>query len=132
MWNGFKVIDSDAHHHEPMDIWDRYLEPEYKSAFPRSSACSAIFSSMRRMTSYLPCLNRASEYSRPSRSMDGGQVRHAYDQWWSPDIRLKDMDRYGWDIQVILSTNGNRIMEAALKEAEVGGGDGAGLSQLVP
>jgi len=30
------------------------------------------------------------------------------------------MDRYGWDIQVILSTNGNRIMEAALKDAEVG------------
>ena len=40
----------------------------------------------------------------------------AYNRWWSPDIRLKDMDRYGWDIQVILSTNGNRIMEAALKD----------------
>ena len=24
MWNGFKVIDSDAHHHEPMDMWERY------------------------------------------------------------------------------------------------------------
>ena len=30
------------------------------------------------------------------------------------------MDRFGWDIQVILSTNGNRIMEAALADAEVG------------
>ena len=35
MWNGFKVIDSDAHHHEPMDMWDRYLEPEYRERVPK-------------------------------------------------------------------------------------------------
>jgi predicted TIM-barrel fold metal-dependent hydrolase len=45
----------------------------------------------------------------------------AYDRWWSPDVRLKDMDRYGWDIQVILSTNANRVMESAIKNPQVGG-----------
>ena len=30
------------------------------------------------------------------------------------------MDRYGWDTQVILSTNGNRIMETSIKNPEVG------------
>jgi predicted TIM-barrel fold metal-dependent hydrolase len=44
----------------------------------------------------------------------------AYHQWWSPEIRLKDMDRFGWDIQVILSTNGNRVMETSLKNPDVG------------
>jgi predicted TIM-barrel fold metal-dependent hydrolase len=44
----------------------------------------------------------------------------AYDKWWSPEIRLADMDRYGWDIQVILSTNGNRVMETSIKNPEVG------------
>jgi len=40
----------------------------------------------------------------------------AYRQWWSSEIRLKDMDRYGWDIQVLLPTgnNGNFAYRVAL------------------
>ena len=42
----------------------------------------------------------------------------AYRQWWSSEIRLKDMDRYGWDIQVLLPTgnNGNFAYRVALKD----------------
>jgi len=47
----------------------------------------------------------------------------AYHKWWSPDIRLKDMDKHGWDVQVILPTGGNGSFagDAALKDPEVGG-----------
>ena len=46
----------------------------------------------------------------------------AYHKWWSPEIRLKDMDRHGWDIQVLLPTgsNGNFGPRAALKDSEIG------------
>jgi hypothetical protein len=30
MNNGFRVIDADRHIMEPSDLWDRYLEPEFK------------------------------------------------------------------------------------------------------
>ena len=30
MWNGYKVVDADAHMHEPQDMWEKYLEPEYR------------------------------------------------------------------------------------------------------
>ena len=30
MNNGFAVIDADRHVMEPSDLWDRYLEPEFK------------------------------------------------------------------------------------------------------
>jgi hypothetical protein len=30
MNNGFAVIDADRHIMEPSDLWDRYLEPEFK------------------------------------------------------------------------------------------------------
>ena len=30
MNNGFPVIDADRHVMEPSDLWDRYLEPEFK------------------------------------------------------------------------------------------------------
>ena len=40
MNNGFAVIDADRHVMEPSDLWDRYLEPEFrgrvKSAGPFS------------------------------------------------------------------------------------------------
>ena len=28
--NGFKVMDSDMHILEPADLWDRYMDPQYK------------------------------------------------------------------------------------------------------
>lgn len=32
MNNGFPVIDADRHVMEPSDLWDRYLEPEFRGA----------------------------------------------------------------------------------------------------
>ncbi len=28
MWNGYKIIDADAHMHEPQYLWERYVEAE--------------------------------------------------------------------------------------------------------
>ena len=32
--NGFKVVDSDMHIFEPPDLWQRYIEPEFRHAAP--------------------------------------------------------------------------------------------------
>ena len=34
MINGFKVIDADAHMQEPLDVWDKYVEPEFYDRRP--------------------------------------------------------------------------------------------------
>ena len=46
----------------------------------------------------------------------------AFRTWWAPQTRIKDMDRYGWDIQVLLPTgsNGNFGCSVALKDADLG------------
>jgi len=31
MWRQFKVIDADAHMHEPEYLWDRYVESKYRA-----------------------------------------------------------------------------------------------------
>ena len=120
MWNGFKVIDADAHHHEPQDLWARYVEPKYQDLVPR------VVGMRRNFFVYAPDREKFLTLESGGFIPDhydkwmADKYGEAYDRWWSPDIRLKDMDRYGWDIQVILSTNGNRVMEAALEDAEVG------------
>ena len=30
MKNGFKIIDSDMHIMEPLDLWDQYMDPRFK------------------------------------------------------------------------------------------------------
>ena len=51
-----------------------------------------------------------------------GKYGDAYHTWWAPETRLKDMDRQGWDAQVLLPTgnNGNCGCTVSLKDAELG------------
>jgi uncharacterized protein len=121
MWNGFKVIDSDAHHHEPMDMWDRYLEPEYRERVPKVIGMQRNFYVYAQDNQLSPVLEAGSPIPAHHDKWMADKYGEAYDRWWSSDIRLKDMDRYGWDIQVILSTNANRVMESAIKNPQVGG-----------
>ena len=32
---GFKAMDSDMHVFEPHDLWDRYIDPEFKDRAPK-------------------------------------------------------------------------------------------------
>ena len=32
MKSGFKIMDSDMHLREPADLWDKYMEPEWRDA----------------------------------------------------------------------------------------------------
>lgn len=38
MYKGYKYIDSDAHILEPSDLWENYLEPEFRADMPRHFA----------------------------------------------------------------------------------------------
>src|SRR5262245_48363124 len=33
--NGFKMIDAEMHVMEPVDLWERYIDPEFKARAPR-------------------------------------------------------------------------------------------------
>jgi hypothetical protein len=36
MRNGYRFIDSDAHVLEPRDMFEKYLEPQFRAEMPRS------------------------------------------------------------------------------------------------
>ena len=120
MWKGYKVIDSDAHHHEPRDMWDRFLEPAFKDRVPKVIGMKRNFYVYARDEKISSELDSGENIPPHHDQWMADKYGEAYKRWWSPEIRLQDMDGFGWDIQVILSTNGNRVMEVALKDAEVG------------
>ncbi len=35
MKNAFKILDSDMHLMEPVDLWERYIDAKYKADAPR-------------------------------------------------------------------------------------------------
>jgi predicted TIM-barrel fold metal-dependent hydrolase len=122
MWKGMKVIDADAHMHEPQYLWERYVEPKYRDRVPK-----VAFMDGNRMV-YEPdgkIIKKGELQQGPAESATKAMEEkygEAFRQWWSPEIRLKDMDRLGWDLQVILPTgnNGNFAYRVALKDLELG------------
>ena len=122
MWKGMKVIDADAHMHEPPYLWERYVEPKYRDRVPK-----VAFMDGNRMV-YEPdgkIIKKGELQQGPAESATRAMEEkygEAFREWWSPQIRLKDMDRLGWDLQVILPTgnNGNFAYRVALKDLELG------------
>ena len=122
MWKGYKVIDADAHMHEPQYLWERYVEPKYRDQVPKVAFMDGNFMVYEPDGKFVPKGEIQAAPPESARRAMEEKYGEAYRQWWSADIRLKDMDRYGWDIQVLLPTgnNGNFAYRVALKDVQLG------------
>ncbi|MQG73783.1 MAG: amidohydrolase [SAR202 cluster bacterium] len=122
MWKGMKVIDADAHMHEPEYLWDKYVESQYHDQVPKVAFMDGIIMVYEPDGHIIP---KGDLQPRPSpgvfKTLED-KYGEAYRQWWSPEIRLSDMDQFGWDIQVCLPTgnNGNFAYRVALKDVKLG------------
>ncbi len=123
MWKGFKVIDADAHMHEPQDMWDRYLESKYRERAPKVSHMNGTFMIYEPDGRIIPKDEKQVKGPPPqSFEIMAEKYGEAYRTWWAPETRLNDMDRHGWDIQVLLPTgsNGNFGCSVAIKDEALG------------
>jgi predicted TIM-barrel fold metal-dependent hydrolase len=122
MWNGSKVIDADAHMLEPRDLWEKYVEPKFRDQVPKVAYMDGVFMVYEPDGKIIPKGKLKSVAPANAVSIMEDKYGEAYREWWSPAIRLKDMDRYGWDIQVLLPTgnNGNFAYRVALIDREIG------------
>ena len=122
MWKGLKVIDADAHMHEPQYLWERYVEPKYRDRVPKVAFMDGNFMVYEPDGKIIP---KGDLQQRPPASAWNAMEEkygEAFKTWWSPETRLNEMDRYGWDVQVLLPTgnNGNFAYRVALQDLELG------------
>lgn len=122
MWKDFKVIDADAHMHEPRYLWERYIEPKYRDQVPKVAFMDGNFMVYEPDGKFITKSEIQAAPPESARRAMEEKYGEAYRQWWSPEIRLRDMDRFGWDIQVLLPTgnNGNFAYRVALKDVQLG------------
>ncbi|MBM3926648.1 MAG: amidohydrolase [SAR202 cluster bacterium] len=105
MYQGYKIIDADAHFFEPIDIWDRYIDPEFYNRRPIVTEYDGRARMRYKEDGVLFTRSKIISGSKRYKTMEQ-KYGHAWRSWWSLESRLIDMDTFGWDIQVCLATNG--------------------------
>lgn len=104
--NGFRVMDSDMHIMEPPDLWQRYIDQEFRSQAPAG-----------RVTNWVKDLQvdfpsdtgpRGNGSGKFGRNHELDQVRFADHarRGWSPQVQLDAMDIEGVDTAVLYPSLG--------------------------
>ena len=110
------------HMHEPQYLWERYVEPKYRDQVPKVAFMDGNFMVYEPDGKFISKGEIQAAPPESARRAMAEKYGEAYRQWWSAEIRLKDMDRLGWDIQILLPTgnNGNFAYRVALKDLQLG------------
>ena len=104
MKDGFKVFDSDMHVLEPVDLWERYIDPPFRHRAPRGT--------QRKATDVGVTVDGADQFLLSARiarvSFPGGLDRFAEDIECGFDAaaQLRAMDREGIDVTVLYPSRG--------------------------
>jgi predicted TIM-barrel fold metal-dependent hydrolase len=109
---GFKVMDSDMHIMEPPDLWQRYIDPEFRDQAP-VGLTSVNF---RELRTILP--GRDAAPAQPNRVGDSGHTfdrlqevyRDHAERGWTADCQLEAMDTEGIDVAVLFPTRGLSVL----------------------
>src|SRR5436305_5334854 len=109
--NGFKVFDSDMHIMEPPDLWERYIDPEFKEIAPLGMITENV---------------RDLRIRFPADQSDGGTLRlphrgHNFERnqalyredaarGWSGEVQREAMDVEGLDAAVMFPSRGLNVL----------------------
>lgn len=112
MRNGFKVFDSDMHIMEPPDLWERYIDPEYRLLAPRG----VVSENVRDLRMTFPDEQAVDEARRsfpPNRLPRGHNFERNQrlyadhsSRGWAPDCQIEAMDLEGIDVAVLYPSRG--------------------------
>jgi uncharacterized protein len=110
--NGFKVFDSDMHIMEPPDLWERYIDAEFRDIAPRGLTSENV----RDLGTVFPA-DKAN-----GRAFGGPPLRgHNYERnqalyrdhaarGWTGEVQIEAMDVEGIDVAVLFPTRGLGVL----------------------
>ena len=112
MRDGFRVVDTDTHQMEPIEIWSDYLDPAFRDRAPKREKIDGHMSIVIEGESIV------SEDKYPMSTPDflaaveAGmkKFKRARENKFVPETRIWDMDEQGVDVQIIYPTYGGQIL----------------------
>ena len=113
MRDGFRVFDSDMHIMEPPDLWERYIDPEFRSIAPRGVTSENVRD--LRITFPAETNEQGTTGFQPSgggRNFERNQAlyRDHAARGWSGQVQLEAMDLEGLDAAVMFPSRGLNVL----------------------
>ena len=106
----FKVLDSDIHIIEPPDMWQRYIDPEFRDRAPHG--LTEDMGDLRLAHDGKPW-GRVAGDANSSRRREGRSYAHNQERWrpfnergWVSKVQLEAMDTEGIDVAVVYPSRG--------------------------
>ncbi|MGB7951375.1 MAG: amidohydrolase family protein [Candidatus Binatia bacterium] len=111
MKSTFKIMDSDMHLREPADLWDRYMEPEWRDRAPKILSSTARSSAMvmidgKILRGYKPTY-RGGIFDA---SRIDSEIADYRERGFDAKTQLRAMDREGLDVAALYPSIGLGIM----------------------
>ena len=105
---GFNIFDSDMHIMEPRDLWERYIDPEYKSVAPRGRPSENVRDLSLFFPEEEPNARRTTGTPHRGHNYERNQAlyRDHSARGWSPEVQLEAMDAEGLDVAVLFPSRG--------------------------
>jgi predicted TIM-barrel fold metal-dependent hydrolase len=108
---GFKVMDSDMHLREPGDLWERYVEPQWRDQAPKIVSSPTRSSAMVLLDGEIlggyPPTYRGGIYDA---SRIDGEIAEARQRGFDAVSQLHAMDKEGVDVAVLYPSIGLGVM----------------------
>ncbi len=125
MRNGMKVVDADAHHNEPADLWEKYIDRRFKDAAPRVARLNEAGKPawVIEGESILKEKGRYRGYSVEMQKKNGEIVeqglKRLVENKFSNKARLMDMDDFGVDVQILFPSRGGQLLGRDFKDLDL-------------
>lgn len=108
---GFQIMDSDMHLREPADLWEKYMEPQWRDQAPKILSAATRSSAMvllegKILTGYSPTY-RGGIFDA---TRIDGEIAGARARGFDAVSQLQAMDREGVDVAVLYPSIGLGIM----------------------
>ena len=111
MTRAYNCVDADGHILEPLDLWDKYIDPKFRDRAPRIQRTDAgdLFW-IDGMKTPVP-LGIVAAAGKPAEEirMMGTRFEDLHRGGWDPDARLEDQARDGVAAEIIYPTVGMQI-----------------------
>lgn len=108
--SGYKIIDSDMHIMEPPDLWQRYIDPGFKSMAPTGVTSENV----RDLGLVFPDEPNGRRGGAPHYGKNYERNQELYrdhsQRGWGPDCQLEAMDIEGLDIAVMFPSRGLSVL----------------------
>ena len=113
--NGFKVLDSDLHVIEPPDLWQRYIDAEFKDRAPRGlmDSVANLFLEGPDGKPWGRTQTPADDRRRISGkeyAVNQKKYRYFHEGGWTGELQLEAMDAEGIDVAVLYPSRGLYVL----------------------